>query len=204
MGNVSTSCSLPHPTIAVKTVAHLAHACAGCSGSHQVTRVHLLLSGIELHQAAVANESSPECRSLLRTWPGTRNGSTLSKIAVRMMSPFLRIVTGQISPEIYNQIRLRLAAPSFQLVDQPCSSLDAGCVVAADGSSYPLQTIEGHPYLRIEVMVPIDLRTDQSILLRIEFRPDWALQVSSTGVRDVLPLLRGRVAIEPVPATDLP
>jgi hypothetical protein len=119
------------------------------------------------------------------------------------------IVTGRISPEIYHQIRLRLAEPSFQLVDQlhkesPCSSLDAGCVVAADGSSYPLQTIEGHPYLPIEVTVPIDLRTDQSILLRIEFRPDWALQVSSTAVRDVLPLLRGRVAIEPVPATDLP
>ena len=65
VGGVSPACSLPRSTIAVKAVAHLVHACTGCSTSHQVTHLHLLLSGLELHPAAVADENSPEWQELL-------------------------------------------------------------------------------------------------------------------------------------------
>jgi hypothetical protein len=49
----------------------------------------------------------------------------------------------------------------------------------------------------VEATSPIDLRTDQPNLLRIELRPEWALQNPSNGFLDLTPLLRGRVAIEP-------
>jgi hypothetical protein len=75
--------------------------------------------------------------------------------------------------------------------------VDASCVVTADGNFHPLQTLDGHPYLRVEATSPIDLRTDQPNLLRIELRPEWALQNPSNGFLDLTPLLRGRVAIEP-------
>ena len=75
-------------------------------------------------------------------------------------------------------------------------------MVTADGTFHSLQTLEGHPYLRVEVTFPIDLRGDQPHLLHIELRPEWVLQFSSRGILDVLPLLRGRVVIDPPGATD--
>jgi hypothetical protein len=207
VGGVSPSCSPPRATIAVKTVAHLAPACIGCSASRQVTHLHLLLSGLELHPAAVADENSPEWQELAPDWALHPQWVDLVENPASndaALSPFL---TSQISVGTYYQLRLHVAQPSSQRVEQlhaesHCSSVEASCVVTADGSFHSLQMLEGHPYLRVEVTFPIDLRRDQPNLLRIEFRPEWVLQFSSTGVLDVLPLLRGRVVIEPSPATD--
>jgi hypothetical protein len=51
----------------------------------------------------------------------------------------------------------------------------------------------------VEATSPIDLHTDQPNLLRIELRSEWALQNPSNGFLDLMPLLRGHVAIEPLP-----
>jgi hypothetical protein len=68
-GNPLPAClPLPPPTIAVKVVAHLAQACAGCSASLQVTSVHLLLSGMELHPGAAPDENSSEWQELAPNW----------------------------------------------------------------------------------------------------------------------------------------
>ncbi len=207
IGGVSPSCSLPPPTIAVKAAAYLVHACTGCSASRQVTHLHLLLSGLELHRAAVADENSPEWQELAPDWALHPQWVDLAEDPASNDAALSPIVTSQISAGTYYQLRLHLAQPSSQRVEQlhaesHCSSVEGSCVVTADGSVYSLQTPEGHPYLRVEATDPIDLRGDQPNLLRIEFRPEWALQFSSTGVLDVLPLLRGRVVIEPSPATD--
>ena len=209
-GNLSTSCSLPAPTVAVKTVAHLAHACAGCSPSRQVTHLHLLLSGIELHPSAVAEENSPEWQELAPDWAQRPQWIDLVIDPASNDAALSPIVTGQIPAGTYYQLRLHLAEPASQHIGEPhaesrCSSVNTtGCVVTADGGSYPLQTPEGHSYLRVEAVSPIDLRSDPSNSLHIELRPEWALQVSSAGLLDVLPLLRGRVVMESLPATDSP
>lgn len=207
VGGVPPSCSLPRPTIAVKAAAHLVHACTGCSASRQVTHLHLLLSGLELHPAAVADEDSPEWQELAPDWALHPQWVDFVEDPASNDPALSSIVTSQIPAGTYYQLRLHLAQPSSQHVEQlhaesHCSSVEASCVVTADGSFHSVQTLEGHPYLRVEATFPIDLRGDQPNLLRIEFRPEWALQFSSTGVRDVLPLLRGRVVIEPSAATD--
>jgi hypothetical protein len=207
VGFVSPSCSLARPTIAVKAAAHLVHACTGCSPSRQVTHLHLLLSGLELHPAAVADENSPEWQELAPDWALHPQWVDLVEDPASNDPTLAPIVTGQVSAGTYYQLRLRLAQPSSQRVEllhaeSHCSSVEKSCVVTADGSFHSLQTLEGHPYLSVEETFPIDLRGDQPNLLRIEFRPEWALQFSSTGVLDVLPQLRGRVVVESSPATD--
>jgi hypothetical protein len=207
VGGVSPSCTLRSSTIAVKAAAHLVHPCTGCSASRQVTQLHLLLSGLELHPAAVADEDSPEWQELAPDWALHPHWVDLVEDTASNDAALSPIVTSQISARIYYQLRLRLAQPSSQPVEQMraeshCSSVEASCVVTADGSFHSLQTLEDHPYLRVEATFPIDLRGDQPNLLRIEFRPEWALRFSSAGVLDVLPQLRGRVVIESSPATD--
>src|SRR5271167_1042134 len=66
--NPPPACSLAQPKAAVKVVAHLALACSFCSTSGQVTHVHLLLSGIELHPRAVADDNSSEWQELAPDW----------------------------------------------------------------------------------------------------------------------------------------
>jgi hypothetical protein len=207
VGGVSPSCSVPRSTIAVKTAAHLAHTCTGCSASRQVTHLHLLLSGLELHPAAVADENSPEWQELAPDWALHPQWVDLVEDPASNDATFPPIVTSQISAGTYYQLRLHLAQPPSQRVQQlqaesHCSSVETSCVVTADGTFHSLPTLEGDPYLHVESTFPIDLRGDQPNLLRIEFRPEWALQFSSTGVLDVLPLLRGRVFISPSPTTD--
>ena len=207
VGGVSPSCSLPRSTIAVKAAAHLVHACTGCSASRQVTHLHLLLSGLELHPAAVADENSAEWLELAPDWALHPQWVDLAEDPSSNDATLAPIVTSQISAGIYYQLRLHLAQPLSQPIEQlhaenHCSSVEASCVVTADGGFYSLQVLEGHRYLRVEATFPIDLRGDQPNLLRIEFRPEWALQFSSTGVLDVLPQLHGRVVLESSPATD--
>jgi len=207
VGGVSPSCSLPRPTIAVKAAARLVHACTGCSASRQVTHLHLLLSGLELHPAAVADENSPEWQELAPDWALHPQWVDLVEDPASNDAALSPIVTSQIPAGTYYQLRLHLAQPSSQRVEQPhaeshCSSVEASCVVTADGTFHSLQTLEGHPHLRVEVTFPIDLRGDQPHLLHIELRPEWVLQFSSRGILDVLPLLRGRVVIDPPGATD--
>jgi hypothetical protein len=207
-GNPLPAClPLPPPSIAVKAVAHLAPACAGCSAALQVTHVHLLLSGMELHPGAAADENSPEWQELAPNWVrqpqwvDLLEDSASSDVAVRLN------VTGQIPAGSYYQLRLRLAQPSSQGVEElggesHCSLAGASCVVTADGSLHSLQTVDGHPYIGAEGMFPIDLRADQSNQLRIELRPEWALHILPTGVLDDVPLLRGYVVIESSSAAD--
>ncbi len=205
--NLTFTCSQARPMTAVKTVAHLVQACTGCSGSRQVTHLHLLLNGIELHPSVVADENSPEWQELAPEWARHPQWVDLVEDAAANDAEHSPIVTGQIPAGTYYLMRLHLAQPFSQHVEQMqtenhCSSIDAGCAVTADGGIHLLQTLDGHPYLRVEATSPIELRSDQPNLLRIELRPEWALQVSSSGVLDVQPLLRGRVLIESIPATD--
>ena len=205
--NLTFTCSQLRPTTAVKTVAHLVQACADCFDSRQITHLHLLLSGIELHPSAVADENSPEWQELAPDWARHPQWVDLVEDAAAKDAVLSPIVTGQIPAGTYYLLRLHLAQQLPQHVEKmdtenPCSSTDAGCVVTADGGLHSLQMFDGHPYLRVEATSPIELRSDQPNLLRIELRPEWGLQVSSTGVLDVLPLLRGRVLVESIPATD--
>jgi hypothetical protein len=206
-GNPPPVCSLARPMAAVKAVAHLARTCTDCSNSRHVTRVHLLLSGMELHPGAVAEDNSPEWQELAPDWArqpkevDLRGDPTSSDL-----SPPLN-VTGQIAAGSYYQLRLRLAQSSSQHAEQlhgesHCSSVEESCIVTTDGSVHPLQTPDGQPYLRVEAMSPIDLRTDQPNRLRIELRLEWVLQIPSNGVLGVTPLLRGRVIIDPSAASD--
>lgn len=201
IGNPPPVCSLAQPKAAVKVVAHLAQACAFCSASRQVTHVHLLLSGMELHPGAVAEEDSSEWQELAPDWARQPQwvdlGEHLSSSGVAI--PLNE--TEQVSAGTYYQLRLRLAHPPLQDSGLPraasrCSSFDSSCIVTADGSFYQLQSLDGHPYLQVEAISPIDLRTNQPNRLRIELRPEWALQSPSSGVLDLVPLLRGQVFIE--------
>jgi hypothetical protein len=201
-GNPPLACSQLQPVAHVNAIAHLAQACTGCSTSRQVTQVHLLVSGMELHPDAVTVENSPEWQELAPDWARQPQWVDLG------VDPNLNDVTfplnlaGQIPAGTYHQLRLRLAQPSSHHAEElhaesPCSSVDGSCVVTADGSFHPLQTLDSHPYLRVEATSPIDLHTDQPNLLRIELRSEWALQNPSNGFLDLMPLLRGHVDIEP-------
>jgi Domain of unknown function (DUF4382) len=207
-GNPLPAClPLPPPTIAVKAVAHLVQACADCSASLQVTHVHLLLSGMELHPGADADENSPEWQELAPDWVRQPQWLDLLDDPLSNDVAVPLNVTGQIPAGTYYQLRLRLAQPSSQHVgelsaESHCSLAGASCVVTADGSFQSLQTFDGHPYIRVEATFPIDLRTDQSNLLRIELRPEWAPQILPTGVLDEMPLLRGHVVVESSSATN--
>jgi len=205
-GNPPPACPLPQPKTAVKAVAHLAQACTGCSTSRQVTHVHLLLSGMEVHPSAVADENSPDWEELAPDWARQPQWVDLledhgSNDAVLPLN-----VTGQIPIGTYSQLRLHLAKPSPQHAEQfaaesHCSSIEASCVGTADGNFHLLQTLDGHPYLRVTATSPLDLRADQPNQLRIELRPEWVLQNPSAGVLDLVPVLHGQVVVEPTAAT---
>ena len=205
-GNPPLPCSQLQPVAHVNAIAHLAQACTGCSTSRQVTHVHLLLSGMELHPDAVKVENSAEWQELAPNWARQPQWVDLGEDPNLNVAAIPLELAGQISAGTYHQLRLRLAQPSSHHAEEPhaespCSSVDASCVVTADGSFYPLQTLDGHPYLRVEATSPIDLHTDQPNLLRIELRPEWALQNPSNGFLDLMPLLRGHVVIEPSSAS---
>jgi len=204
-GNPPPPCSLAQPKAAVKAVAHLAHACSVCSTSRQVTQVHLLLSGMELHPGAFADDDSSEWQELAPDWARQPQWVDLDEDLTSSDVTLPLNETEQISAGTYYQLRMRLAHPSFQHSEQPrtashCAFLDSSCVVTADGSFHRVQTLDGHPYLRVEATSPVDLRTGQPNRLHIELRPEWALQIPSSGVLDWLPLLRGQVVIEPTSA----
>jgi hypothetical protein len=205
-GNPPLPCSQLQPVAHVKAIAHLAPACTGCSISRQVTHVHLLLSGMELHPDAVKVENSAEWQELAPNWARQPQWVDLGEDPNLNVAAIPLELAGQISAGSYHQLRLRLAQPSSHHAEEPhaespCSSVDASCVVTADGRFYRLQTLDGHPYLRVEATSPIDLHTDQPNLLRIELRPEWALQNPSNGFLDLMPLLRGHVVIEPSSAS---
>jgi hypothetical protein len=207
-GNLLPAClPLPPPSIAVKAGVRLAPACAGCSAALQVTYLHLLLGGIELHPGAVADENSSEWRELAPDWVRQPQwvdlfeDSASSDVAVPLN------VTGQIPAGIYYQLRLHLAQPSSQRIEElssesHCSLPEASCVVTADGSLHPPQTLDRPAYKDCEGAFPIDLRADRSNQLRIELRPEWALHLLPTGVLDQMPLLRGHIFIESSSAPD--
>ena len=195
-GNPPVPCSQLQPVAHVNAIVHLAQACTGCSTSRQVTHVHLLLDGMELHSDAATAENSPEWQELAPDWARKPQWVDLSEDSNLNVAALPLNPTAQISAGTYRQLRLRLAQPSSLHAEGPWSSVGASCVVTADGSLHPLQTFDGHPYLRVEAAAPIDLHTGPPNLLRIEFRPEWALQYSSNGFLDLMPLLLGHVAIE--------
>jgi hypothetical protein len=201
-GNPPLACSQLQPVAHVNAIAHLAQACTGCSTSRQVTHVHLFLSGMELHPDAVTAENSPEWQELAPDWARQPQWVELGEDPNLNVAALPLKLAGQIPAGTYHQLRLRLAQPSSRHTEEPhgespCFSVDASCVVTADGSFHALQTLDGNPYLRVEATSPIDLHTDQPNLLHIELRPEWALQNPSNGFLDLMPLLRGHVAVEP-------
>ena len=201
INNPPPACSLAQPKAAVKVVAHLAKACSFCSASRQVTHVHLLLSGMELHPGAVADDDSSEWQELAPDWARQPQWVDLGEQLTSTGVAIPLNEAEQISAGTYYKLRLRLAHPPLQHSEllraaARCSSFDSSCIVMADGSFYQLQTLDGQPYLRVEAISPIALRTNQTNRLRIELRPEWALQIPSSGVLDLVPLLRGQVFME--------
>jgi hypothetical protein len=206
-GNPPPVCAQLQPMAAVKVVAHLAQTCTRCSPSRQVTEVHLLLSGMELHPDTVADEDSSEWQELTPDWArqpqwvDLLGDSTANEAALPLNLPV------QISAGTYRQFRFRIAQLSVEDAEQlhgkgHCSPVVASCVVTADGNSHPLQTLDGPPFFRLKVAPPIDLRANQANQLRIEIRPEWALHVPSIGVLDLMPVLGGDVLIQLAPAMD--
>lgn len=204
-GNPPPVCSQLQPMAAVKAAAHLTPACTGCSPSRQVTQVHLLLSGIELHPDDVADENSPEWQELAPDWArqpqwvDLQGDSTPNEVALPLS------IAAQIPAGTYHQLRFRIAQSAEQFyAESHCSSVVASCVVTAEGNYHPLQTLNGHSYLRLEVASSIDLRTDQLNRLRIEILPEWTLHIVSTGVLDLRPLLGGHVVNQTAAISDTP
>jgi hypothetical protein len=205
-GNPPPVCAQLQPMVAVKVVAHLAQARTNCSSSRQVTEVHLLLSGMELHPGTVADENSPEWQELAPDWArqpqwvDLLGDSAANEVALPVNMPI------QISAGTYRQFRFRFAQVSVERAELHekghCLPVGASCVVTADGNSHPLQTLDGPPFFCLRVAPPIDLRANQPNQLRIEIRPEWALHVPSIGVLDLMPLLAGDVLIQPTSAMD--
>ena len=158
---------------------------------------------MELHPDAVTVENSPEWQELAPDWARQPQWVDLGEDPNLNVATLPLNLAAQISAGTYRQLRLRLAQTSPLHAESPCSSVGASCVVTADGSFHPLQTLDGQPYLRVEATSPIDLHTGQPNVLRIELRPEWALQNPSKGSLNLMPLLRGLVAIEPSSASGL-
>ncbi len=196
-GNPPPVCSLNQTMAAVKLTANLAPVCTNCSATQQVAHAHLVISGIELHTGAVADENSPEWQELapeLLLQPRSVDlaASSSSNELAEALS-----VSGKIPEGTYYQLRIRLAeTPSLNaeqlLATHSCDSTHEGCIVNANGAVHSLQTVDGQPYLRVEMATPLDVRAVQLNQLHLEFSVDWAMRNSSGGVMEMVPLLRGR------------
>jgi hypothetical protein len=192
-GYTPSSCVVPRVQSAVEIVTQLAPACEGCSSSRQVSRVHLLLTGIQLHPGAAAEGNYPgweEVEPNLAQEPLwielKENSAAESRISSARVS-------GLIPAGTYYQVRLRLADPSQAANTPPfergpCGSGGGSCVIGADGTSH----------LRIAVTSPLEVRAGRTNVLHLELRPEWLLQNGSTGAVEVAPLLHGRIFNEAV------
>jgi hypothetical protein len=200
-GNTPYSCVVPKVQSAVEIVAQLAPACDGCSSSRQVSRVHLLLTGIQLHPGAVADENSPDWEELAPNLAQEPLRIELKENTAAESLISSTRVSGWVPAGTYYQVRLRLADPSsttnLPLFEKdPCGSLGGSCVIGADGASYPLHTLDGSVYLRIAVTSPLEVHADRTNVLHLELNPEWLFQNSSTGAVEVAPLLHGRLLSE--------
>lgn len=197
-GNNPSTCVVPQVQSTVEVVAQLAPACEGCSSSRQISRVHLLLTGIQLHPSAVADENSPEWEEMAPNLAQEPLRIELKENSAAESLISSARVSGMIPAGTYYQVRLRLADPSSTantplLGNNPCGSSGGSCVFAADGTSHPLHTLDGPVYLRIAVASPLEVHAGQENILHLELSPEWLLQNSSTGAVEVAPLLHGRM-----------
>jgi Domain of unknown function (DUF4382) len=200
-GSPPPACSLNQTMAAVQVTANLAPVCADCSASQQVSHVQLAISGIELHAAAVADENSPEWQELAPELAQQPRIVDLAANSTANQLDAMLKVTGKIPAGTYYQLRVRLADASSLNVEQfsaihSCGSTRGGCVVNADGALHSLQTLDGQPYLRVEIESPFGVRPGQINQLHLEFNVDWAIRKSAGGVIEMAPLLRSRVARE--------
>ncbi len=201
-GNTPSTCVVPRVQSAVEFVTQLAPPCEGCSSSRQVSRVHLLLTGIQLHPGAVADENSPEWEDVAPNLAQEPLSIELKENSAAESLISSARVSGLIPEGTYYQVRLRLADPSSivnrPLLGIPCGSGGGSCVIAANGTSYPLHTLDGSVYLRIAVTSPIEVQAGRANVLQLELNPEWLLLESSTGAVEITPLLHGRMVNEAV------
>jgi hypothetical protein len=197
-GSAPTTCTLSKTMAKVEVTADLVPACTNCTSSQQVAHVHLAISGVELHSGAVADRDSPDWQELAPDLAKEPRTFDLAADSGSGESAAALTVAGKIPAGTYYQLRLRLAGPSSPRTDQgsvtqSCGSVHGSCVVSAAGDVRALQTLDGEPYLRVELASPIDIRAEQLNQLHLEFSPGSALRKSSDGTMEVAPLLHGRM-----------
>lgn len=195
-GNIPSVCSLNQATGAVQVVAQLAPICANCSASRQVFDVHLVVSGVELHPSAVADENSPDWLEIAPDLARRPMSLNLAERSISNAEISTASISGKIPVGTYHQLRLRLTDLASSVVaDRPtggnCESSAAGCVTTADGVRHALRMPDGSQFLRAATSTPLEIRQGQENLLRLELRSEWLLQNSSPGSIEVAPVLRG-------------
>ena len=192
-GNTPSVCSIPQVQALVQITAQLAPPCNGCSSSRQVSQVHLMISGIEMHPGAVADENSPEWQEVapelarqLLSIDLPANSATDSPIPVALGS-------GRVPVGTYYQLRLRLAETS----DEQSRLLAAadlcnlrGRLTSADGLHHPVCAVDGSQYLGLTISSGLTVRSGQMNVVRLELSPEWLLQNGSAGTFKVAPILR--------------
>ena len=183
--------------------------CTGCSASRQVSRIHLVLSGIELHPGAVADESSPDWQEIAPNLAQEPMQVDLMENSALNTLLSSATVSGKVPAGTYYQLRLRLVDPSSSesssLASRDfCGTASAGCIESADGVRHPLRSLDGSSYVHVETTFPMDLRDSQANVLHVELSPEWLLQNTPAGVLEVAPLLRARIASERMEAESGP
>jgi hypothetical protein len=175
-GNPPPACSLNQPMAAVRVSAVLASRCTNCSNTLQPASEPVLISGIELHPGAVADENSPEWQEVAPELAQQPKRVDLVEASASNGSVALLDVNGKIATGKYYQLRLRLAEASSS----------------------------SQRYIAVQIAAPLEIRAGQSNQLHIELRPDWAMKNPSAGVVDFVPVLGGRVVNETSGGEDLP
>jgi len=180
-GNLPAVCSQNQTPAAVKVSAYMASPCMNCGPTQQISRLSLMLSGVELHPGAIADENSPEWQELASDL--ARLPQRFDLVADSGTHQFLLpiSVSGHIPAGQYSQIRLRLAETS---------SLES-----ADGRSHSLQTRGGNSYVIVQLTAPFIVSPGQVNGLQIALHSEWGLARTSAGIIEVVPELRGEVAV---------
>lgn len=195
------ACSLSQTMTAVKVVTNMAQGCANCATSQQLSHVYLYIGGIELHPGAIGDENSPDWQELA---PDLAQQPRLVDLAGEPAShafgmPFE--VTGHVPAGTYYQLRLRLSqavTSQSQTAEyaggNPCaSSGHTSCLVNAAGNVHALQTVDGHEYLSVQLISPLEVSPGRLNQIDMQLRPEWSLRKTSPGSVELAPFIQGEV-----------
>ena len=197
--SVATTCSQA-PITGVTVGGNLVGGCTNCASSEQVSHAYLVVSGIEFHPSALADLNSPDWQEVA---PGLAQHPRLVDLVVNSASgevAFPLEVSGTMPAGEYYKARLKLAEASTLpqsnadlLATKACASTTgSGCLVNANGSVHELRTLDGQPFVPLQVANPIDLLAGRENRIQLQFRPEWLLEQTSRGL-ELVPVLDGEM-----------